>query len=76
MSKEQKFERLLGLPDDESYAEYLKLSPDEKREYDQFARARAEHYKKLTMDANVKLKELEEELKQKDEEYRRLKGLH
>jgi hypothetical protein len=76
MSKEQKFERLLGLPDDESYAEYLKLSPDEKREYDQFARARAEHYKNLTMDANVKLKELEEQLKQKDEEYKRLKSLH
>ena len=76
MNKEQQFERLLGLPDDESYAEYLKLSPDEKREYEQFARERVERLKKLTMDANIKLKELEEQLKQKDEEYRRLIRLH
>ena len=76
MNKEQQFERLLGLPDDESYAEYLKLSPDEKREYEQFARERVERLKNLTMDANIKLKELEEQLKQKDEEYRRLIRLH
>ncbi len=76
MSKQQKFERLLGLPDDESYAEYLKLSPDEKRKYEKFAKARAEHYKNLTMKANAELKELEDKLKQKDEEYRRLKRPH
>jgi len=76
MNKEQKFEQLLGLPDDESYTEYLKLSPDEKREFEQFIRARAEHFKKLTMDANAKAKELKEQLKQKDAEYRRLRRLH
>ena len=76
MSRKQKLERLFELPDDESYAEYLKLSPDEKREYEKLAKTRAEHYKNLTMEAKVKLKELEEQLKQKDEEYRRLKSLH
>ena len=75
MSRKQKLERLFDLPDDESYAEYLKLSADEKREYEELVRARAEHYKNLTMEANAKLKELEEQLKQKDEEYRRLKNL-
>ena len=76
MSRKQKFERLFELPDDETYAEYLKLSPEEKREYEKLARARAEHYKHLTMETNAKIKELEEQLKQKDEEYRRLKSLH
>ena len=59
MNKEQKFELLLGHPDDESYAEYLKLSPGEKREYEQFTKARAEKFNKLTMDANLKANELE-----------------
>lgn len=76
MSRKQKIERLFELPDDESYAEYLKLSPDGKREYEKLARARAEYYKNLTMEANVKLKELKEQLKQKDEEYKCLKSLH
>ncbi|MES9856841.1 MAG: hypothetical protein ABW166_09600 [Sedimenticola sp.] len=76
MSKQKKFKRLLDLPDDESYAEFLKLSPDEQREYEQYAKAQAEHYKRLTMDGEGKLKELEEQIKQKDEEYKRLKGLH
>jgi len=76
MKKQKKFERLLDLPDDESYAEFLKLSLDEQREYEQYAKAQAEHYKRLTIDADAKLKELEEQIKQQDEEYKRLKGLH
>ena len=76
MNKKHELERLLELPDDESYAEYLKLSQDEKREFENLARARVEHYKNLTMEADAKLQEVEKELKQKDEEYKRLKSLH
>ena len=75
MNKKHELERLLELPNDESYAEYLKLSQDEKREFENLARARAEHYKNLTMEANAKIKKLEKELKQKDEQYKRLKSL-
>lgn len=76
MNKQKKFQRLLALPDDESYTEFLELSPDEQREYEQYAKAQAEHYKRLTTDADAKLKELEEQIKQQDEEYKYLKGLH
>lgn len=78
MNKKHQLEHLLELPEDESYAEYIKLSQDEKREFDSLVRAQAqaEHYKNLTMEAEVKLQELENELKQKEEEYKRLKNLH
>ena len=72
----KKLERLFILSDEESYAEFLKLSPDEKREFEILAKERAEHYKKLTMDALEKMNELEKELKLKDEEIKRLKSLH
>jgi len=74
MNKKHALERLLEFPDDESYAEYLKLSQDEKSKFENVARARAEYYKNLTMEADAKLKELEKELKQKGEEYKRLKS--
>ncbi len=76
MNKQKRFERLLDLPDDESYTEFLKLSPNEQREFEQYAKAQAEHYKRLTMDDDAKLRELKEQIKQQDKEIKRLEGLH
>ncbi len=71
-----KFERISNLSDEESYVELRKLSPKEQVEYDAYMREKAEHYKKLTLQEAAKNKNIERQIKEKDEEYRRLKSLH
>jgi wyosine [tRNA(Phe)-imidazoG37] synthetase (radical SAM superfamily) len=74
--KIDKFEQISSLSDEESYAEFMKLSLREQVEYDAYMREKAEHYKKLTLKEAAKMKELERKIEKKEEEYRRLKGLH
>jgi hypothetical protein len=74
--KIDKFEQISSLSDEESYAEFMKLSLREQVEYDAYMREKAEHYKKLTLKEAAKMKDLERKIEKKEEEYRRLKGLH
>jgi len=74
--KIDKFEQISILSDDESYAEFMKLSLKEQIEYDAYMREKAEHYKKLTLQEAEKIKDMERQIEKKEEEYKRLKGLH
>jgi len=71
-----KFERISNLSDEQSYAEFMKLSPKEQVEYDAYMREKAEHYKELTLHEAEKIKDIERQIKEKEEEYMRLKSLH
>ena len=71
--KINKFEQISSLSDEESYAEFMKLSLTEQVQYDAYMREKAEHYKKLTLKESAKMKDLEGQIKKKEEEYRRLK---
>jgi len=74
--KIDKFEQISILSDDESYAEFMKLSLKEQIEYDAYMREKAEHYKKLTLQEAEKIKDMERQIEKKEEEYKRSKGLH
>ena len=72
----KKLEKLFELSDEEYFAEYEQLTPREMREFKILAKTREEYYKKLTLESLEEIKVLENELKQKNEEYERLKRLN
>ena len=74
--KIDKFEQISSLSDDESYAEFMKLPLTEQVEYDAYMKEKAEHYKRLTLKEAAKLQDLERQIKKKEDEHKRLKGLH
>jgi hypothetical protein len=74
--KIDKFERISSFSDDESYAELMKLSPKEQVEYNAYMRGKAEHYKKLTLHEEEKIRDIKIQIKKKEEEYKHLEGLH
>ena len=70
-----RFEKISSLSDDESYAEYMKLSPKEQIEYDTYMRQKAEHYKELCFQEEAKVREMEKRIIEQEKEYKRLKDL-
>ena len=75
-TENEKFERICDLPDNEAYAELVKLPPSEQAAFKAYMEQKAEYYKKLCQKEELKIQEMEEEIKQQEEEYNRLKGLH
>jgi len=72
----KKFEQLLELSDGDSYSEMEKLSVNEQVEYIAYIKDRSEYYKKLLIEDEKKVKELEEKIKEQKKEYNRLKNIN
>ena len=72
----KKFEQLLDLSDGDSYSEIEKLSVNEQIEYVTYIKDRSEYYKKLLIEDEKKINELEEKIKEQKKEYKRLKNIN
>ena len=72
----RKLEELLELPDIEASAGFDKLSFEEKEEIKRMLKADAKKYKELTLSAQARIKELENEISKVNSRYEYLKSLN